>query len=147
MRKPQIIKGYNCHPACVKQSAQHIANWAHLQCLARLHSKHHGTCSTFLITVMLKVRIAHLRLATVANFLDSKSRHVSQWDQIDSQLELLRQQPANYTKHWHRLVSSRDKSLFSNSPPQDKLVNGNIWCPTHEEVLAKMAGHVDVPAP
>ncbi|KNZ47932.1 hypothetical protein VP01_6037g1 [Puccinia sorghi] len=46
----------------------------------------------------LKVRIVHLWLATVANFLDPKSRHVSQWDQIDSRLDLLRQQPTNYTK-------------------------------------------------
>ena len=50
------------------------------------------------ITTMMKVRIAHLRLATVVNFLDSDARHVSQWDQIDTRLELLRQQPANYTK-------------------------------------------------
>ncbi|KNZ61564.1 hypothetical protein VP01_1384g5 [Puccinia sorghi] len=93
------------------------------------------------ITVMLKVHIVHLRLPTVANFLDPKSRHVSQWDQIDSLLDLLRQQPANYTKH------SSDKSLFSQSPTQDQLVVGNVRCPTHEEVLAKMQGHVDVPAP
>ncbi|KNZ60183.1 hypothetical protein VP01_159g2 [Puccinia sorghi] len=148
MHKPQIIKGHNCHPSIAYTIARQSLRYGTdpSMCKTNKTGKNNDQVDDK-ITVMLKVHITHLRLATVANFLDSKSRHVSQWDQIDLQLELLRQQLANYTKHWHCLVSSRDKPLFSNLPPQDKLVNGNVRCPTYKEVLAKMAGHVDVPVP
>ncbi|KNZ47486.1 uncharacterized protein VP01_6369g1 [Puccinia sorghi] len=41
---------------------------------------------------------------------------------------------------WNRLVSSRDKSLFSNLPPQDKLVNGNVQAQLTRKSLKKWQG-------
>ena len=50
------------------------------------------------IDTLTKIRIGYLRLATVVNFLDLDSRNVSQWDQIDSQLDRMRQEVPDYEK-------------------------------------------------
>ncbi|KAI7945211.1 hypothetical protein MJO28_010906 [Puccinia striiformis f. sp. tritici] len=90
------------------------------------------------ITPLLKVHIAFLRLATIANFLDLDMRNVSQWDQIDARLAQMRLHPILYTKHWHRLLSLRDELLFSHSPLFAEVDHPLLKCPTHAVVNARM---------
>ncbi|KAI9618990.1 hypothetical protein KEM48_006460 [Puccinia striiformis f. sp. tritici PST-130] len=78
------------------------------------------------ITPLLKVHIAFLRLATIANFLDLDMRNVSQWDQIDARLAQMRLHPILYTK---QLLSLRDELLFSHSPLFAEVDHPLLKCP------------------
>ncbi|KAA1075461.1 hypothetical protein PGTUg99_010304 [Puccinia graminis f. sp. tritici] len=49
------------------------------------------------ILPLLKIRIAYLHLATMENHFDPMARNISQWDQIDSQLQANRQRTVNFT--------------------------------------------------
>jgi hypothetical protein len=50
------------------------------------------------VTPMLKVRIVHLRLVTMVNYLDVHARSVSQWDHVDADLQYLRSQGTAFVK-------------------------------------------------
>ena len=56
------------------------------------------------LTVYMMVRFAYLRLANLVNFLDSDSRNVSQWDQIDARLaDVAKINDVNYTNRYVRI--------------------------------------------
>jgi hypothetical protein len=50
------------------------------------------------ITPMLKIRIVHLRLVTMVNYLDVHARSASQWDHVDADLQYLRSQGTTFVK-------------------------------------------------
>ncbi|KAA1110997.1 hypothetical protein PGT21_035493 [Puccinia graminis f. sp. tritici] len=88
---------------------------------------------------LLKIRIAYLRLATLENHFDPLARNVSQWDQIDSQLQANRERTVNFTNSWHKMIYLKDEQLFSTSPALADLDTSLCKCPTDREVLDRMA--------
>ncbi|EFP82339.2 uncharacterized protein PGTG_08295 [Puccinia graminis f. sp. tritici CRL 75-36-700-3] len=112
--------------------------WKHLMTTGRSNPLSESEIDTR-INVFLKVRIAYLRLATLVNYLDPACRNISQWDQIDAQLVASRAHPINYTNHWNRLITSKDKALFGAKPMYADIDQDLISSPSDEEVHARMA--------
>ncbi|KAA1097526.1 hypothetical protein PGT21_010215 [Puccinia graminis f. sp. tritici] len=88
---------------------------------------------------LLKIRIAYLRLATMENHFDPMARNISQWDQINSQLQANRERTVNFTNSWHRMIYLKDEQLFSTSPALADVDTSLCKCPTDREVLDRMA--------
>ncbi|KAA1134478.1 hypothetical protein PGTUg99_001699 [Puccinia graminis f. sp. tritici] len=87
----------------------------------------------------LKVRFAYMRLATIKNYMDPNARNTSQWDTIDAQLLANRMEPSDYTKAWRHLINDRDHELFKDTPMFEELDLTFALCPTHEEIIERMA--------
>ncbi|PLW38715.1 hypothetical protein PCASD_11538 [Puccinia coronata f. sp. avenae] len=103
------------------------------------------TMSDDQVTALLDLRpllctwFAFLRLATIHNHVSDALRNVSQWDQINCRLAQMRTLPVNYTRHWHRMLCSKDTQLFGPAPMRADLDIEQLACPTHAEVNARIA--------
>ncbi|KAI7939051.1 hypothetical protein MJO28_014630 [Puccinia striiformis f. sp. tritici] len=89
----------------------------------------------------IRVRFAYLRLATIENYMNPCAKTISQWDTMDAQLRYNRRQPDDYSQAWRRLITERDEDLFANQPVYEHIQEdlSRCLCPTHEEILARMA--------
>ncbi|KAA1096290.1 hypothetical protein PGT21_011828 [Puccinia graminis f. sp. tritici] len=66
---------------------------------------------------LLKIRIAYLRLATMDNHFDPMARTISQWDQIDSQLQANRERAVNFTNLVIPVPANHSSVSPAGSPP------------------------------
>ncbi|OAV99403.1 hypothetical protein PTTG_04540 [Puccinia triticina 1-1 BBBD Race 1] len=86
-----------------------------------------------------RIRLVHLRLATLVNYFDTRSGCISPWDQIDSTLQSYRARTPQFTNHWNRLLAAKDAALFETEPLKSDLNKNEILLPTTQAVLGQMA--------
>ncbi|KNZ57725.1 hypothetical protein VP01_2088g4 [Puccinia sorghi] len=85
------------------------------------------------IKMHLRICFCYLCLATAANHFDAQSCNVSQWDQIDMQLNANCSESLRYTNCWNQILSAKDAKLFGDRPFLSELKENKVKCPTHDE--------------
>ncbi|PLW54980.1 hypothetical protein PCANC_02758 [Puccinia coronata f. sp. avenae] len=89
---------------------------------------------------LLRTRFVFMRMQTMHNHIRSDSANPSQWDQMDARLLELSRLPVEFTRNWQKLLCKKDKELFGASPASlDAIDKQDVYCPTNDEVKARMA--------
>jgi len=124
--------------------------YAHIQ----QHLPHAGEfVQDLTIPTQVMVRLAYLRLATIAfNKTGSKAR-AAQWGPIDKQLLLFRGKSSDYFLSWSELILQKDQEVFGTGQRLHSDLPGDVAdMPSEEEIIqnevvarARRASHRDAP--
>ncbi|WAR57756.1 hypothetical protein PtB15_8B809 [Puccinia triticina] len=82
-----------------------------------------------------RIRLAHIRLATIMNASDPQDQNISQWDQIDTTLHAHRALTGDITNHWYCLLAQLDARLFGEEPKEGKLNAAALVLPTTQAAI------------